>query len=83
MSDTEDERIEYYIVNIKRRKVCEIALVYWTNFNLVFVILVGDAMKLDRTLKAAQPARRLLVLSTGEIIMELPILPACNVGTDK
>lgn len=50
---------------------------------LLVVILVGEAAKPDRTSKTAQPARRLRVLSTGEIIVKLRITHACSVQTDK
>lgn len=49
------------ICESERMRVLEGALIYHMQFNLLSVILVGDATKLDRTSKTAQPARRLLV----------------------
>lgn len=49
LNECQTQRMKGYRY-IKRRKVCEIALVYQIIFNLVFVILVVDATKLDRTL---------------------------------
>ena len=63
----------------ERMIIWEDAIIYCLQFHLLSFILAGDATKLDRTSKTAQPARRLLVLSTGEIIVELPILPVCSV----
>lgn len=57
--------------------------IYGALIYLLVVILVGEAAKPDRTSKTAQPARRLRVLSTGEIIVKLRIMRACSVQTDK
>lgn len=57
--------------------------IYGALIYLLVVILVGEAAKPDRTSKTAQPARRLRVLSTGEIKVKLRIMRACSVQTDK
>lgn len=52
-------------------------------FVVFFVILVGGATKVDRTWKTAQPARRRLASSTGEITAESSVLPLCNDENDE
>jgi len=63
-------------------KVLEVFLMWCVKclFFKCCIILVGDATKLDRTSETAQPARRLLASSTGEIAATLP---THSVGTDQ